>query len=95
MNLDNATKVTKKEGHFYLKNGEEQKGNIIELGAVARFAESDGKIGALYPSGAGTFRVWKWLRLSCLEVLGSDFETKVFQYSEGLTLCFEACFEAC
>ncbi len=56
-----TSQVTMSPGTFYLKSGEEQKGNIIQLGAFARYAEDNGKIAALYPSGGGTFRVWKWL----------------------------------
>jgi biopolymer transport protein ExbB len=59
--LAQANEVKSHEGPFYLKNGEEQKGKLIELGSVARFASVDGRVAALYPSGAGTFRVWKWL----------------------------------
>ncbi len=59
--LKTATAIEKKPGSFYGKNGEEKQGTIVTMGSVARFAESDGKIAALYPSGEGTFRVWQWL----------------------------------
>ena len=59
--LNDSTKIISDSGTFYLKNGEQDQGNIISLGTVARFAEKNGKVAALYPSGGGTFRVWQWL----------------------------------
>lgn len=59
--LNKSRVVTKSSGVFYLKNGEETKGTLFQVGSVAKFAEKDGKIAALYPSGSGAFRVWKWL----------------------------------
>lgn len=60
--LEQSQKITSEQGPYYLKNGEEQTGTIISLGTVARFAESNGKVAALYPSGGGTFRVWEWVK---------------------------------
>ncbi len=59
--LTKATAIEKQEGVFYSQSGEEKKGTIVKLGPVARFAEVNGEVAALYPSGEGTFRVWKWL----------------------------------
>lgn len=59
--LKTSDKITSTKGTFYLKNGEEQQGKLIFVGGIARFAETEGKIASLYPSGGGTFKVWKWL----------------------------------
>ncbi len=59
--LAKATEIEKQPGVFYSKDGEEKQGTIVKLGPVARFAEINGEVAALYPSGEGTFRVWKWL----------------------------------
>ncbi|MEM7646531.1 MAG: MotA/TolQ/ExbB proton channel family protein, partial [Pseudomonadota bacterium] len=53
-----------KNQKFYLKNGEETQGTVFQMGEVARFAQQNGKMAALYPSGGGTFRVWQWLSRS-------------------------------
>ncbi len=59
--IQNSSVLSKTQGTFYSKSGEEKQGTLLQLGPVARFAEVDGKIAALYPSGEGTFRVWQWL----------------------------------
>ncbi len=59
--LDKTLKVQKSKGSFFLKNGEEKQGHLISLGTVARFAEVDGRVASLYPTGGGHFRVWEWL----------------------------------
>ncbi|MCJ8276903.1 MAG: MotA/TolQ/ExbB proton channel family protein, partial [Bdellovibrionales bacterium] len=59
--LESSDKIRKEPGAFYTKNGEQQQGQLIFVGGIARFAESNGTMAALYPSGGGTFKVWKWL----------------------------------
>ena len=66
--LKESNQITRKTGKFYLKNGEEKEAQLISLGTVAQFAENDGEIAALYPSGGGSFRVWKWLGADALSL---------------------------
>ncbi len=64
VSLNNSTEVTSQPGKFYDKSGQEQEGQIIALGSVAKFADKNGKVASLYPSGGGHFRVWSWLDAS-------------------------------
>lgn len=59
--LGASGRISSKEGEFYQMNGEQDKGTIHQLGDIARFAEKNGKVAALYPSGGNNFKVWKWL----------------------------------
>lgn len=84
--LKTSVQITDSKGRFYSKKGEEQEGKIIALGSIARFANVDGKIAALYPSGGGTFRVWKWLDSSARVLsqgkLPSSLKLLLFENSE-------------
>lgn len=84
--LKTSVQITDSKGRFYSKKGEEQEGKIIALGSIARFANVDGKIAALYPSGGGTFRVWKWLDSSARVLsqgkLPSSLKLFLFENSE-------------
>lgn len=84
--LKTSVQITDSKGRFYSKKGEEQEGEIITLGSIARFANVDGKIAALYPSGGGTFRVWKWLDSSARVLsqgkLPSSLKLFLFENSE-------------
>jgi biopolymer transport protein ExbB len=59
--VNDNNRITSQEGVFYSQKGEEQKGNIISVGSIGRFAVKDNKTAILYPSGNNTFKVWQWL----------------------------------
>lgn len=70
--LTSLSDIQKESGEFYLKNGEQAQGTIYQVGSIARFAQKDGKMAALYPSGAGTFRVWTWLGDEALAIANGE-----------------------
>ena len=67
--LNSATTVQKSAGEFYSENGELVKGDILQLGGVARYGVSSQVSGPLYPAGAGKFQVFKSMSKTSLESL--------------------------
>ncbi|SDY51826.1 MotA/TolQ/ExbB proton channel family protein [Nitrosomonas sp. Nm33] len=52
-----ATQV--KPGSFFLENGKQTKGSIIQVGNIAAYGVSDDGSGSLAPAGGGDFKIWK------------------------------------
>ena len=51
--------VQHKPGKFFLQNGQQTEGTVIQLGNIAAFGVSDAGSGSLVPAGGGDFKVWK------------------------------------
>ncbi len=75
--LSQASQVSKKKGVFYSEDGEEKQGQIISMGTVARFAENDGRVASLYPTGDGNFKVWSWLDVSANSLIEKKIPEKL------------------
>ncbi len=56
--LDKNTGVYVEQGKFYLENGAEVSGDIVNFGAIARFGITKDNIGPLAPAGGGEFKLW-------------------------------------
>ncbi|MDV6344654.1 MotA/TolQ/ExbB proton channel family protein [Nitrosomonas sp. Is37] len=52
-----ATQV--KPGSFFLEDGKQTKGSIIQVGNIAAYGVSDDGSGSLAPAGGGDFKIWK------------------------------------
>lgn len=46
-------------GEFFLENGKQVQGKIIQLGNIAAYGVSDEGSGSLVPAGGGAFKIWK------------------------------------
>lgn len=46
-------------GKFYLENGTEVQGDILNFGAIAKFGRSAEVMGPLAPTGGGEFKLWQ------------------------------------
>jgi len=56
--LSKLSSISKKEGQFYLQDGKQAKGQIIQLGNIASYGVSDAGSGALVPAGGQQMKVW-------------------------------------
>ncbi len=50
--------VQTKAGTFFLANGKQVQGNIIQLGNISAFGISEKGSGSLVPAGGGDFKIW-------------------------------------
>lgn len=51
--------IQEKSGKFFLGNGKETEGTLIQLGNIAAYGVSAEGSGSLVPAGGGDFKVWK------------------------------------
>ena len=51
--------IQEKSGKFFLGNGKEAEGTLIQLGNIAAYGVSAEGSGSLVPAGGGDFKVWK------------------------------------
>ncbi|MCH9699656.1 MAG: MotA/TolQ/ExbB proton channel family protein [Gammaproteobacteria bacterium] len=56
--LQQTNSVHQRDGKFYLQDGTETKGSIIEVGKIAAYGVSDLGSGALVPAGDNLFKLW-------------------------------------
>ena len=56
--LSNDGKTSISQGEFFIANGEQAKGQIINVGRIAKYGISDLGGGILAPAGNGQFKVW-------------------------------------
>jgi len=56
--LSDLSRVTAKEGNFFLSDGSKATGEIIRIGNIAAYGISDADSGVLAPAGDGQFKLW-------------------------------------
>lgn len=57
--LAESSSVRTSRGKFYLNNGSEVEGQLVQVGNIATFGVSEQGSGALAPAGGGTFKLWR------------------------------------
>ena len=57
--IDQLGTIQIKQGAFFLENGKQIQGDIIQLGNIAAYGVSDEGSGSLVPAGGGELKIWK------------------------------------
>ncbi len=56
--IDQMGAIQSKPGDFFLENGKQIQGNIIQLGNIAAYGVSEEGSGSLVPAGGGELKIW-------------------------------------
>ena len=67
-------KVRRSTGQFFLKDGTEVRGTLIQVGNIASYGLSGDQGGALAPAGDNRFKVWSSSTADTARALGADQE---------------------
>lgn len=57
--IQNQGKIQTKKGQFFLENGKQTEGDIIQIGNIAAYGVSAEGSGSLIPVGGDDFKIWK------------------------------------
>lgn len=57
--IQGLSAIQTKTGSFFLENGKQAQGTLIQLGNIAAYGTSEQGNGSLVPAGGGDFKVWK------------------------------------
>ena len=90
--LAQSAAVRKAPGKFYLNNGSEVEGELIQVGNIATFGISVQGSGALAPAGGGSFKLWRDESTQTAEALanGTPVDTlRIFLYENANTAVSE------
>lgn len=71
--------VQTKSGHFFLSNGKQSQGSIIQLGNIAAFGIGAEGGGSLVPAGGGEFKVWKNTGTESVAALSKNEQPSLLQ----------------
>lgn len=90
--LAQSSSVRKAPGKFYLNDGSEVEGELIQVGNIATFGVSTAGSGALAPAGGGTFKLWRDPAAKTAQALatGGSIDTlRIFLYENANTAVSE------
>jgi len=90
--LARSSSITKAPGKFYLNDGSEVDGQLIQIGNVATFGVSAEGSGALAPAGGGSFKLWRDAAADTAQALanGTAIDTlRIFLYENPNTAVSE------
>lgn len=87
-----SSSVRKSPGKFYLNDGSEVEGELVQVGNIATFGISAQGSGALAPAGGGTFKLWRDESAETAQALasGRPIDTlRIFLYENANTAVSE------
>ena len=90
--LAQSGSITKVPGKFYLNDGSEVAGELIQVGNIATFGVSPQGSGALAPAGGGAFKLWRDESAETAQALanGAPIDTlRIFLYENPNTAVSE------